>query len=154
MLTYSVSVPPPCYHSDTLKNPGHSTKSAGGRLHLNTHAPLTQRSQSGLSMTLSRHSVGTYPETSSHATRQGTFGLSSQLAEQLWTDPGIKSEISVCDLISTLKKAQAGNEWSNIFPITLASEEKATTITSLLLDPAVVERRVPLKQSTVKPFLN
>ena len=27
-------------------------------------------------MPLSGHSVGTYPETSSHATRQGTFGHS------------------------------------------------------------------------------
>ena len=36
-------------------------------------------------MPLSRYSVGTYQETSSHATRQGTFGhsrpQSSQLAE-------------------------------------------------------------------------
>ena len=32
------------------KDPGHSAKSADGRLHLNTHAPLTQRSRSGLTM--------------------------------------------------------------------------------------------------------
>ena len=31
-----------------VKDPGHSAKSAGGRLHLNTHTPLTQRSRSGL----------------------------------------------------------------------------------------------------------
>ena len=31
-----------------------------GRLHLNTHIPLTQRSRSGLTMPLSRHSAGTY----------------------------------------------------------------------------------------------
>ena len=59
-----------------VKSPGHSAKSAGGRLHLNTHTPLTQRSQSGLTMPLSKHSVGTYQETSSHATRQGTLGHS------------------------------------------------------------------------------
>ena len=44
---------------------------------------------------------------------------SSQLAEPLWTDPGLKSGIGVCELISTLKKkkkAQAGNELSNILP--------------------------------------
>ena len=46
----------------------------------------------------------TYPETSSHTTCQGTFGQSSQLAEPLWTDPGIKSGISVRELISSLKK--------------------------------------------------
>ena len=33
----SVSVPPPCYRSST--HPGHSAKSAGGRLQLNTHTP-------------------------------------------------------------------------------------------------------------------
>ena len=47
-----------------------------GRLHLNTHTPLTQRSRSGLTMPLSRHNVGTYQETSSHAPRQGTLGYS------------------------------------------------------------------------------
>ena len=30
------------------KRPGHSAKSAGDRLHQNTHTPLTQRSRSGL----------------------------------------------------------------------------------------------------------
>ena len=51
-----------------------SAKSASGRLHLNTHTLLTQRSRTGLTMSLSRYSVGTYSETSSHATCQGTFG--------------------------------------------------------------------------------
>ena len=49
--------------------------------------------------------MGTYPETSSHATRQGTLGQSSQLAEPLWTDPGLKNGISVCELISIFKKS-------------------------------------------------
>ena len=40
-----------------VKDPGHSAKSASGRLLLNTHTPLTQRSRSGLTMPLSRHSV-------------------------------------------------------------------------------------------------
>ena len=59
-------------------------------------------------MPLSRHSVGTYPEWSSqsHATYQGTFGQSSQPGEPLWTDPGIKSGISVREQISTLKKTK------------------------------------------------
>ena len=60
-------------------------------------------------MPLSRHSVGTYQETNSHATRQGTLGQSSQLAEPLWTDHGLKSGISEYELISTLKKS-AGAE--------------------------------------------
>ena len=46
----------------------------------------------------------------------------SQLAEPLWTDPGLKSGIELRVLISTLKKkkkkkkAQAGTELSNILP--------------------------------------
>ena len=59
------------------------------------------------------HSVGTYLETSSNTTHLEAFSQSSQFAE---TDPGIKSGISVHELISTLKKkVQAGNELSNIF---------------------------------------
>ena len=59
-----------------VKDPGHSAKSAGGRLRVRTHTSLTKWSQSGLTMLLSRHSVGTYPEMSSHATCQGTFSHS------------------------------------------------------------------------------
>ena len=58
------------------KDPGHSAKSAGGRLRLNVHTALAQRSWSGLTMPLSRHSVGAYQETSSHAIHQGTFSHS------------------------------------------------------------------------------
>ena len=60
--SYPVSVPPPCYRSG--KDPGHSAKSAGGRLYLNTHTHLTKRGRSGLTMPLSRHRVGAYQETS------------------------------------------------------------------------------------------
>ena len=59
-----------------VKDPSHSSKSADGRLHLNMHSPLTQQSRSGLTKRLSRHNVGTYPETSSLATRQETFAYS------------------------------------------------------------------------------
>ena len=59
-----------------VKDASHSAKSAGGRLHINTHTPLIQRSRSGLMMPLSRQSVGIYQETSSHATCQGTLGYS------------------------------------------------------------------------------
>ena len=46
---------------------------------------------------------------------------SSRLTEPLWTDPGVKSGISALKLISNKNntqkkiKAQAGNEWLNIF---------------------------------------
>ena len=59
-----------------VKDPGHPAKRAGDRLHLKTRTPLTQRSRSGLTMPPSRHSVGTCPETSSHATCQRTLGHS------------------------------------------------------------------------------
>ena len=93
------------------------------------HASLTQQSWSGLTMPLSRHSVGTYHEMSSHTTRQGTLSQSSQLAEPLWTDPGIKSGINVRKKISTVfQKWQkhAGGEWiAKHFPKILAREQKA-----------------------------
>ena len=74
--SYSVSVPTPVLPPWRVKDPGHSAKSAGGRLDLNMHTPWTQRSSSGLTMPLFRYSVGTYQETSSHATRQRTLGHS------------------------------------------------------------------------------
>ena len=69
---------------------------------------------------------------------ENTRSQSSQLAEPLWTDPGIKSGISVREVISiknktkqtnkqTSKNAQAGNEWSNVLPKILANEKQATT---------------------------
>ena len=96
--SHSVSVPPPFWHKKDL---GHTAKSAGGRLHLNTHTPLTQRSRSELTMPTSRHSVWTYSETRSHATCRGNNRpQSSQLHEPLWTDPDIMSGINVRELIS------------------------------------------------------
>ena len=74
--SYSVSVPIPVLPQWHEKDPGHCAKSSGGMLHLNTHTPLTQRSRSGQTMPLSRQTLGTYQETSSHATRQGALGHS------------------------------------------------------------------------------
>ena len=54
-------------------------------------------------MPLSRHSLGTYPETSAYA-------QSSQLAEPLLTDRGLKSGISMCKLVSSLKKKKKKEE--------------------------------------------
>ena len=42
-----------------VKDPGHSAKSAGGRLHLDMHTVLIRSSRSELTM-LSKHSVGNY----------------------------------------------------------------------------------------------
>ena len=101
--SHSVSVPPPCF-AVARKRPQSFCQSAGNRLHLSTQTTLTQRSWSGLTMLLSRYSMGTYPETSPHAICQNNRSRSSQFAEPLSTDPGLKSAISVRDLISTKKK--------------------------------------------------
>ena len=58
--SYSVSVPHLVLPQWHVKDPGYSAKCTSGRFHLNTHTPLTHRSRSGLTMPLSRHSVGTY----------------------------------------------------------------------------------------------
>ena len=63
---------------------------------------------------------------------------SSQLAEPLWTDPGLKNGISVSDLIFKKKKkkkikAQTGNELLNILLKILAREVKATIMNSYTL---------------------
>ena len=51
---------------------------------------------------LSGHGVGTYQENELTRNLSGnTRPQSSQLAEPLWTDPGVKSGISVRELIST-----------------------------------------------------
>ena len=66
-----------------VKDPSHSAKIAGGRLHINTLTPLTQQNLCWLTVPLFRQSVGTYPETSSDATCQGTFSQLSRLAGPL-----------------------------------------------------------------------
>ena len=70
-------------------------------------------------MPMSRHSVGDL--SGNKLTRKLSGNIrpqSSRLAEPVWTDPGIKSENSARELISTLKKktAQAGNGGSIILP--------------------------------------
>ena len=80
----------PCVTTFSRKRPRSFCQKCG-RLHLNTHTPLTQRNRSGLTTPLSRHSVGTYPETSSHATYQGTLGHSRL------------SSLSHCGLILTFR---------------------------------------------------
>ena len=62
---------------------------------------------------------------------------SSELAEPLWTDPGLKSEISVRELISAKKKkkkAQAGNDLSNILPKSSHARKKPPPLSQLIFD--------------------
>ena len=50
----------------------------------------------------------------------------SQLAEPLWTDPGIKSGLSVREqnIHFQKEKKQEGNEWSSILPKSLQVRKK------------------------------
>ena len=59
-----------------VKDPGHCAKSAGGRLHLNTYMPLTQRSKNGLTMLSETKHWNLLGKTSSDATHQRTLGHS------------------------------------------------------------------------------
>ena len=49
-----------------VKDPVHSAKSAGGRLHLNTHTPLTQRRRSGLTIYAVRSICGYFSGKRAH----------------------------------------------------------------------------------------
>ena len=83
-------IPPPVLPQWHVKDPGHSAKGAGGRLHLNTNTSLTQSSQSGLTMPLCRHSVGTYQGNElTRSSSKNSLPQSSQLAEPLCTDPAL-----------------------------------------------------------------
>ena len=66
----------PCVTAVASERPWSFCKKCRWQVNLNMHTPLTQWSLSGLTMPLSRHSVGTYPEMNSHTTCQGTFGHS------------------------------------------------------------------------------
>ena len=79
--------------TEYVKDPGHSPRSAGGRLHLNKHTPLTKRSRGGLVM-LPKHSVGTYQGKELTCNWLGNARPQlSQHAEPLWTAPGPKNAI-------------------------------------------------------------
>ena len=68
---------------------------------------------------------------------------SFQLAQPLWADLGIKSAISVRELISTSKKKKKKprpGANGGTFPKTFASEEKTTTTIPLKLPPRALMR--------------
>ena len=84
-----------------VEDPGHSAKSASGRLHVNMHTPLIQGSQSALIM-LSTHGMktGQRNELTRNSPRNAQ-PQSSQLAEPLWTDRGLEGGTGVFGLISS-----------------------------------------------------
>ena len=87
-------------------------------------------------MPLSGHCVGTNPETSSHATFQGTFGYShlSSLSH-FGVILELNSGISARELISTKKNnkktRRRGIKWSNVLPKSPEARKKATTNTKI-----------------------
>ena len=110
-----------------VKDPAHSAKSAGGRLQLNIHTPMTKGCRSELTL-LSRQSTGTYQgnklirKSSGNARPQ-----SSHVAEPLWTDPGLKHGIGVRELISTSGRRKKKRRWgmtSRTFPQSHGKREK------------------------------
>ena len=74
---------------------------------------------------LSGHSVGTYQrnELTRNSAEYACVQL-SQLAEPLWTDPGLKSEIGAQELISTFLKRAGGEPFIELYHKILACEEK------------------------------
>ena len=108
-------------------------------------------------MSLSEHSVGTCLETSSHNLLGNIQPQSSQLAEALWSDPGIKSGISVHELISASKKKEKKKsadreQLVERSPKILASEERATTTTKIHIFSCASERKQ--KKGELQPTLS
>ena len=62
---------------------------------------LSRPTQNGLTMLLSRHSGNLSRNEFTRNSSGSTQPQSSQLAEPLWIDPGIRNGISVRDLISS-----------------------------------------------------
>ena len=113
-----------------LKDPGHSAKKCRWQ--------VTPRHSYTLDPMKSEWADYSCPGIASVGTSQGieltrssteTARLqSSQLAEPLWIDPGVKSGVSVRKLHSTKKKkkkAQAGNVYSDILPKSSQAKKKA-----------------------------
>ena len=100
-----VFVPPPVLPQWQVKDPGHSAKSAGCMLHPK-HAHFLVPTKSEWSDYVVRAmAFGTYQR--NELTKNLSLNArpqSSQLAEPLWTDPGLKCAIGVRELISSLKK--------------------------------------------------
>ena len=83
-----------------IKDPGHSAKSAGDRLHLNVHTPLPHRSWADYAAVQAKCGNLSGNELTCNSSGN-TWSQLSQLTEPLWTDPGLKSGISLRKLIFT-----------------------------------------------------
>ena len=82
--SYSVSVPTPVLPQWHVKDPGHSAKSAGGRLHLNTHTLLTPSKSGWADYAAVQAECGNLSEDELTRNSSGNIrSQSSQLAEPL-----------------------------------------------------------------------
>ena len=85
-----------------VKDPGHSAKSAGGRLHLKDAYTLDPTKSEWAGYAAVKAYCGNLSGNTLTLNLSGNIRpQSSQLAEPLWIDPGVKSGISVRELIST-----------------------------------------------------
>ena len=102
--SYSVSYPTPCYHNGTSKTPVILPKvQVAG--YICTYAYTLDPTKSVWADYAVQAQCGTYQE--NELTRNSSGNArpqSSQLAELLWTDPGLQSGIAVRKLVSTLKQ--------------------------------------------------
>ena len=92
------------------------------------HTYTIDPTKSEWAMPLSRHSVGTSPETSSHATCQGTLGHSC-LSSLSHCGLILHKEWNLCARANLhfkkkKKKVQTENEWSNILPKSSQARKK------------------------------
>ena len=88
-----------------VKDPSHSANSAGGRLHLNMQYTLDPSKSEWADYVGVQAQCGNLAGNKLTCNSSANTQLqSSQLAEPLWTDPSLKSGLSVRKLISTLKK--------------------------------------------------
>ena len=116
-----------------VKDPGYSAKSAGGTLHLNMRTPLTQ-----VSWLCCPGILWEFIAEENEFTRDSlgnTRPLSCQLAEPLWTDPGLKSGIGGCQppLTKEINKKRRPRTNRRTSPQILASVKKAIIIITKFL---------------------
>ena len=100
--SYLVSVSTPALPQWHIKDPGHSAKSAGGRLHLKHAYTLDPTKSEWDDYAAVQTKCGNLSGNELTRNLSGnTRPQSSQLTEALRTDPGLKSGIRVRELFST-----------------------------------------------------
>ena len=101
LTLYSVSVPPPCYRSGTLKTPvilPKCRRQVAPKRAYTFDPTKSEWADYAAIQPLCRNLSGNELTRNSSG---NTLSQSSQLSEPLWTDRGLKSGISVREVIST-----------------------------------------------------